>query len=590
MGWKGVTALVSGLLAATAGLYASGWMILALLGLESIPLQWHTWWTYYRAIELPQVAPYVTKIKLAGATGFGLPTAGWVWLLIRLFRPREAAFHGDASFATTGYLGKRGFLSREPEEGIFLGMLGGRPIWLNGTLHAIVVAPTRSGKSTCIAIPILLTYEASVVVLDVKGELYRITSGYRALQLGQDVCIWSPYDETGRTHRFNPFTPLARLKHDVRLGEIQTMGATLYPDEPGKDPFWANQARTAFAAFASFMFERWDALAQAQHAENGTALDPNADPRFPSFERIYRLSSGEGRDGGIKGVVEEMLSQAHRQQFGFLSSQTRTRFASLTGLAEETFSSVIATVQAPLQQFLSPILAYATNATDFDVLDLRRRKMSVYVVIPPQKLDEASKLLNIFFSSAIGGNLRDDKTTDPTIKHQALMLMDEFTSMGSLGVWAKNISVSASFGVRSVAIVQSQSQLRSVYGADVAQTFSTNHAAHIVFTPREQEDAETYSRTLGDRTVRRRHRTVSGGNVSHSYTEERRPLMLPQEIKELPKDDELIFLEGCKPIRGKKRWYFKDRQLKRRLLDPVPLPKPLATNNAAQPRFSRGTP
>ena len=574
MSLKAIVAIVSGLLAVSAGVYLSGWMILALLGLESVPLQWNTWWTYYQAMDLPQVAPYVTKIKLAGATGLGLPLAAWLLLLVLMFKPRERAFHGDAEFATAGHLAKRGFLTHKPEESIFLGMLSSRPIWLNGTLHAIVTAPTRSGKSTCIAIPILLTYEGSVVVLDVKGELYRITSGYRGLALGQSVYIWSPYDETGRTHRFNPFTPLARLAPGIRWGELQTIAAILYPDAPGKDPFWVSQARAAFVAFAAFMFERWDALVQASHAGNNSTLDPNADPRFPSFERIYRMTSGEGRQGGIKQVIDDVLSQANQQHFAHVSDRTRTAFAGLANLAEETFSSVIATVQAPLQPFLSPILAAATNATDFDVLELRRRKMSVYVVIPPQKLDEASKLLNIFFSSAIGGNLRQDKTTDPTIKHQVLMLMDEFTSMGRLDVWAKNISVSASYGVRSVAIVQSHSQLRAVYGADEAQTFSTNHAAHIVFTPREQEDAEAYSRTLGDCTVRRRHRTVSGGHASYSYTEERRPLMLPQEIKELPKDDELIFLEGCKPIRAKKKWYFKDRQLKKRLLEPMPLPQP----------------
>lgn len=585
MGWKAMMAIISGLVAVIAGLYLSGWMILALLGLESsVPLQWNTWWTYVMAIDQHQVAPYAGKIKLAGAAGLGVPLAGWLLLLLALFKSREQAFHGDADFATVGQLGKGGFLARIPDEGILLGTLRGRPIWLNGALHLIVIAPTRSGKSTCVAIPVLLTYESSIVVLDVKGELYRITSGYRGRELGQNIHVWSPYDDTGRTHRFNPFTPLARLAPGTRLGELRTIAAILYPDEAGKDPFWTSQSRTAFVAFAAFMFERWDALVQAQHADNGGALDPNGDPRFPSFERIYRLTSGEGHDGGVKQAIDNLLSPDHRQHFAYLSHETRVMFASLAGLAEETFSSVIATVQAPLQQFLSPILAAATNATDFDVLDLRRRKMSVYVVIPPQKLDEASKLLNIFFSSAIGGNVREDKTTDPTIKHQALMLMDEFTAMGRLDIWAKLISVSASYGVRSLAIVQSRSQLRSTYGADVAQTFITNHAANIVFTPREQEDAEAYSRALGDRTVRRKHRSTSGSNVSYSYTEERRPLMLPQEIKELPKDDELVFLEGCKPIRAKKKWYFKDKQFKQRLLDPMPLP----SSTSASSRQQRG--
>ena len=470
MRWKGSVVIVSGLLAVAAGLYLSGWTTLKLLGLESAPLQWNTWWTYFKALDLPQVAPYVTKIKLGGAVGFGVPLLGWLLLLIPLFKSREEAFHGDARFATKADLAKAGMLTHNPEEGILLGKFGRKYLWLNGAQHVMVVAPTRSGKSTSVAIPVLLTYESSVVVLDVKGELYQHTSGYRSQKLGQQIYVWSPYDDTGRTHRFNPFTPLLRLDSRNRLGELQTIAAILYPDEPGKDPFWTNQARSAFVAFASCMFESWDDLARMEYpSAHGRALDSNADPRFPSFARIYRMTSGEGCQGGVRKMLETVLTD--RKQYGHISTQTRTAFSSLVGLAEETFSSVIATVQAPLQQFLSPILAAATNATDFDVMAVRRRKMTVYVVIPPKKLDESSKLLNIFFSSVIGGNLQGDKTTDSTIKHQVLMLMDEFTSMGRLDVWAKRISVSASYGVRDLTIVQSRPQLRSVYGAEDAQNF-----------------------------------------------------------------------------------------------------------------------
>ncbi len=48
-----------------------------------------------------------------------------------------------------------------------------------------------------------------------------------------------------------------------------------------------------------------------------------------------------------------------------------------------------------------------------------------------------------------------------------------------------------------------------------------------------------------------------------NYTEEKGALFLPQEIKELPSDDELVFYESCKPIRAKKNWFFKDPAFKK---------------------------
>lgn len=557
-----VTLLVTALL---GGLYFAGWLTAWLLGLKGSSPTWNTWWQYHQAASLPQYVPYAGKISLAGWLGFGLPLLAGLIALIPLFRHRAESLHGDARFAGLSDLRKAGLLTQSPQ-GILVGKYKERYLWLNGARHAIAISPTRSGKTTSIAIPVLLSYAQSMVVLDLKGELFKATSGWREAQ-GHTIRVWAPYDDAGNTHRFNPMSLMAGMDPGKRLGEIQTMAAILYPDETGKDPFWTSQSRAAFAAFVSFMFEVWDAQALAQQLAGAPAsmrLDPDTSPLFPSFERVLRLSSGAGGKS-IKETLQQILVDP---AYACASPQTRTVFGNLLGLAEQTFSSVIATMQAPLQQFLSPILAAATNATDFDVTALRKRPTTLYVIIPTNKLDESSKLLNIFFSTVIGANLGKQLGEEPDLKYQLLMLMDEFTAMGRVDVWAKRISISASYGVRDLCIVQSRSQLRSAYGDHDAQNFITNHGAQIVFAPREQADANEYSEMLGYKTVRKKQRSQSRGGGSNqtsiSYSEEKRALFLPQEIKELPQDEEIIFYEGCKPIRARKNWFFKDKLLKER--------------------------
>lgn len=568
---KAILVAVLGMVALSAGNMLSGYLTLLLLKLDAAPLQWDTYWSYVRALELPQLAPYIGKIKLSGYIGFGLPLMGWFGALIPLLKsPRTELLHGDARFAEIADLKKAGMLEKK-QESILVGKYKRKYLYINGALHVMVVAPTRSGKTTSIAIPVLLSYQQSMVVLDLKGELFKATSGYRASQ-GQRIYVWAPYAVDGRTHRFNPLSCVPASPRE-RISAIQTISAILYPDEPGKDSFWITQSRAAFTAFACFMFEHWYDMKSKGFQD----LDPNRHRHYPSFERIFELSAG-GPDGETtKDWLDRILQDKVR--YGFVSPQTRSIFTALTGLAEETFSSVIASMQAPLQQFMSPMLAAATNATDIDVAAIRKHQTTVYVIIPTQKLDESSKLLNIFFSTVIGNNLDKQLNEDPALKYQMLMLMDEFTAMGRVDVWSKRISISASYGVRDLCIIQSRAQLRSAYGADDAQNFITNHAASIVFTPREQEDANAYSEMLGYRTIRKKHRSVSrgpgGSNVSHNITEERRALMLAQEIKELPGDDELLFFEGCKPIRCQKNWFFKDKTFTSRILDPVSIP-PLA--------------
>jgi type IV secretion system protein VirD4 len=559
---KAIILLVLGLLGLVGGEYLAGFLTLWVLGLKQVPLETTTYWTYFRALDLPQVAPYVTKIKLSGAFGFGTPLLAWLCLLIPVLRARPESMHGEARFARLSDLKKAGLL-KQTSQSILMGKYKGRYLWLGGAQHVITISPTRSGKTTSVAIPVLLSYEQSMVVLDLKGELHKATSGWRDA-MGQDIRVWAPYDENGNTHCFNPMTTLAGMSPDKRIGEIQTISAILYPDQPGGDPFWTSQSRAAFTAFTSFLFERWDQKV-ARHTASAQELpDINASPDYPSFERVLRFSSGEGADG-TKEMLDALLKDA---RYAFTTPQTRTVFSNLVGLAEQTFSSVIASMQAPLQQFLSPILAAATNASDIDVTSLRKKLTTLYVIIPTNKLDESAKLLNIFFSTVIGNNLGKQLGEEPDLKHQMLMLMDEFTAMGRVDVWAKRISISASYGVRDLCIVQSRAQLRAAYGDHDAENFITNHGAQIVFAPREQSDANQYSEMLGFKTVRKEHRNTSRGNgsrqVSTSHTEERRALLLPQEIKELPGDEELIFYEGCKPIRARKNWFFKDKMFKER--------------------------
>ncbi|HVI54631.1 MAG TPA: type IV secretory system conjugative DNA transfer family protein [Luteibacter sp.] len=559
---KAITLLVLGLLGTVGGEYLAGYLTLRTLGLGSVRLEASTYWQYFRALDLPQVAPYVLKIKLCGAFGFGVPFAAWLCLLIPALRSRPESMHGEARFATLSDLKKAGLL-KQTSQSILMGKYKGRYLWLGGAQHVITISPTRSGKTTSVAIPVLLSYEESMVVLDLKGELHKATSGWRQA-LGHDIRVWAPYDENGNTHRFNPMTTLAGMSPEKRIGEIQTISAILYPDQPGGDPFWTSQSRAAFTAFASFLFERWDDKVARCIAGAQDAPDINASPDYPSFERVLRLSSGEDMDG-TKEFLDAVLKDP---TFVFITPQTRTVFGNLAGLAEQTFSSVIASMQAPLQQFLSPILAAATNASDIDVTSLRKKLTTLYVIIPTNKLDESAKLLNIFFSTVIGNNLGKQLGEEPGLKYQMLMLMDEFTAMGRVDVWAKRISISASYGVRDLCIVQSRAQLRAAYGDHDAENFITNHGAQIVFAPREQSDANQYSEMLGFKTVRKEHRNTSRGNGSHqvstSHSEERRALLLPQEIKELPADEELIFYEGCKPIRARKNWFFKDKMFKER--------------------------
>ena len=545
-----------------AGVFLSGYLTLLLLGLRDAPLHWNSYWEYARALNLRQVAPYAFRIKVSGVIGFGLPIVLWLPALIPLLKRKARSIHGDARFARRADLARAGLFKDDPYA-LILGKFGNELIRLSGQQHVLLCAPTRSGKTVGVAIPNLLYYQGSVVALDIKGELHDKTSAWRQQQ-GQDIFVFAPLAENGRTHCFNPLQCISP-NPGLRVNQLQSIAAILFPEDPHKDPFWTHAARSAFFGFAMFMFDAWDDL-----ASKGMRLDPNVSPQFPSFERIYRLSSSDGRD--MKAHLHELIKAP------FLSSEARTALANLVSQAEQTLSSIMASMHEPLHAFLNPVLAAATNASDFDVTWLRKKKISIYVVISPDKLGEARKILNIFFSMVIGQNVKELPGENKAIRHPCLLLMDEFTSIGRIDILASSISHTAGYWMRSLPIIQSQSQLDATYGAEVAQTFKTNHAGSIVFAPREQRDAEDYAKLLGNTTVHRKNRTFSkgggaGSSVSYAEVQERRPLMLPQELKALGNDLQLVFYEGVPhAIKCRKIVYYKDAFFKRRLLGKVAIP------------------
>lgn len=549
--------------AAVAGVYLAGYLVLVLLGLDAAPVGIGTWRSYVGVIEHPQVAPYAWRIWAAGAVGFGLMGLVWLALVAMLFKLKSHRhIHGRARFAGLVDLARTGLLAHH-DDGIVIGQKSGKLLRLPGQQFVILAAPTRSGKGVGVVIPNLLDYRESAVVLDIKQENFDLTSGWRRA-IGHEVYLFNPFAEDRRSHRWNPMTYVS-ADPAFRVSDLQAIAAMLYPDGDDKDKFWTSQARNAFLAFALYLFEQADA--------NGEA------PR-PTLGAVLRLASGDG--GELKPYLQTLARAS------FLGAQSRTAFAGLLSQADVTFASIIGSFREPLNAFLNPVLDAATSDDDFRLDDVRRKRMTIYVGIQPNKLAESRLIVNLFFSQLINVNTKVLPQNDKTLRHQCLLLMDEFTSIGRVDIIAKAVAYMAGYNLRLLPIIQSMAQLDAVYGKELSRTIITNHALQIIYAPREQQDANDYSEMLGYTTVRRRARTRSHGrgrSVSDNEVLEKRALMLPQELKAMGPDKEIVLYEGlAHPVLCKKIRYYTDSYFKKRLLPSVPVTQlALHTHDAAKP-------
>jgi Type IV secretory pathway, VirD4 components len=534
--------------AGVAAIYGAGYVTLALLGEDGVPA-WDTWWRYMKVAGEPAWNAHAWKIYAGGAAGLGIPLLLLTLVAYLVFRQKVGALYGSARFANASDLAKRDMF-KETDTSIVVGRMGQRLIHMSGQQFAILAAPTRSGKGVGIVIPNLLSYAGSVVVLDIKQENFDLTSGWRAQQ-GQDVHLFNPFAEDLCSSRWNP---LHYVSDGVfRISDVMAIAETLYPDGTGDQKFWVSQARNAFVAFAMYLFEERDAKARL-----GLAAEL---VREPTLGAVFRLSTGKGEE--LKAHFRKLAAAP------FLGDEAQNAFANLLSQEERTFASIMGSFREPLNMFINPVLDAATSGNDFLLTDLRKKKISIYIGIQPNKLGECRTIINLFFSQLIKLNTKELPQQDAELKHQCLLLMDEFTSIGRVDVLASAVSFIAGYNLRLLPIIQSMSQLEATYGADVARTLVTNHALQVVYTPREQRDANEYSEMLGFTTVRKTS-TTRGRDVSRSESEERRALMLPQELKAMDAKKEVFFYEGIPhPVMCDKIRYYEEKYFMQRLLPRV---------------------
>ncbi|WP_028203781.1 type IV secretory system conjugative DNA transfer family protein [Paraburkholderia nodosa] len=442
---------------------------------------------------------------------------------------------------------------------LVVGVWRGRYLRFAGQQFVLLAAPARSGKGVGIVVPNLLSYPDSVVVLDIKQENFNLTAGFRRAH-GHEVYLFNPFAEDGRTHRYNPLSAIS--DGVLRAGEILAIGYALYP-VGGHDDFWKDQARNLFLGIVLLLCEWHD----ARRAGNTDV------PDYPvTMGEVLRQSSGNGVP--VKAYLQQALVQNRRLLSGACTDALNRFLAN----DDKVLASILATFNAPLTIWANPVVDAATSANDFDLRDVRRRRMSVYVGITPDHLSEAALLVNLVFSQLVNLNTRQLPHDSPELKVQCLLLMDEFTSVGKIHIIARAVAYMAGYNLRLLSIVQSVSQLESVYGRADARTFVTNHAMQIIYAPREQKDANEYSEMLG--TFTDRSRSVSRSNAifggrsgsSESFSEQRRALLLPQELKELGREKEIILLENTKPILAERICYWRDPVFTTRLRAALRIP------------------
>jgi type IV secretion system protein VirD4 len=432
---------------------------------------------------LSQVVVFLSRIRAFFTKSQSLHTA------------RFARFHELAGLLTPTFA----------ETGVLLGtshfnqVLSVRPTETRRELgNMLVVAPTRGGKGV-LATSQLLTWPHSVIVNDIKGELFTQTAGYRAT-LGSIYVI----DPTGIGNRFDPL----KGKHtDLELKAIAK--SLLYkPDEGDGEIFTQRATRMLTQLFHAARMEHVSPLSYIATMIN--------EPIKAVAGRVAMISP----ELAVR-FLDDSLEDADYQN-KFLLSAWGTLTSRLDSLLAESI-----------------VRCFAGNDFTAQELLCAKQPITVYLRWPERDLLVLSPLVRLIWGTLIDELITAYDTAQGNGCNPVLLLIDE-AGRSAIPSLADHATTVVGRGISLWIAVQSLSQLNVVYGTQRATILRDNMETRIFYRPNDQETAEYLERCLGRKSDFAHSQTIrEGAETSEGRMEQGIPLLTSQEIKQMP-DEQII--------------------------------------------------
>jgi type IV secretion system protein VirD4 len=306
----------------------------------------------------------------------------------------------------------------------------------------------------------------------------------------------------------------------------------------------------------------WDRSARAllaaiiQHVVN--AFPPESRTLATVCELI--ASEGETFAGLLHDMAQSALpsvAEAGRDGLGSLGTEEMASVKKNAALATVIWSR-------------DRIGGLLTSASDFDLIYLHRRTITVYVMVSEDALTVYAPFLRVMMGCAIVAMVRGKNLPRP--RHKPLLLLDECAALGRPEAQEKGLGYLREYA-RTMLVFQDLGQLKSRYGEASARTFMAAAGCQVAFGVSDAETAHEIAENIGRTTVLShsegdaqapddilRHRHQTGVSEAGRY------LVDPAEIRRLPADKAVIFLQDQvrAPVPATKVRYFREARWKGR--------------------------
>lgn len=373
---------------------------------------------------------------------------------IRLERDRPRFYDLDESI-----------INRKPGQRTIMPAVGGEQILYDGDGHLMTIAPTGSGKGRSVIIPNLLHFEGPVIVVDPKGENFKVTARRRR-EMGQAVYVLDPFRVmVDKSDCLNPLDIFDLSNADVET-DAQMIAELLSGDSfSAREPFWDISGRGLYSGLITFIADP----------------DPEGAKKYArNLSSIKRILMGDDAVYELAKALDESATAKKGGQRG-INEVAQLEIASFLQLADVTRTGILATANSYTKAFTSARVSETLDSSSFSLNDIvEGTPITIYIIVPPDKLKSHKALLKLW----IGTLLKAISSRRVIPQQRTLFILDECGQLGTFQFLETAITLLRGYGLQTWSFWQDLSQLKKLYEIEwstmvnncaVIQIFGTNN-------------------------------------------------------------------------------------------------------------------
>lgn len=387
--------------------------------------------------------------------------------------------------------------------------------------NILVIGGSGSGKTRFYVKPNLMQMpeKVSYVVTDPKGTIV-VECGKMLVDEGYELKILNTINFRKSMH-YNPFMYIRSEKDILKL--VNTIIAnTKGEGEKSSEDFWVKAERLLYCALIGYIY--YEA--------------PEEEQNFSTLLEFINASEAREDDEEFKNAVDEMFEELEADKPNHFAVRQYKKYKLAAG---KTAKSILISCGARLAPFDIQELRDLTAYDELELDMMGDRRTAMFVIISDTD-DTFNFLVSIMYTQLF--NLLCDKADDEhggRLPYHVRILADEFANIGQIPKFDKLIATIRSREISASIILQSQSQLKTIY-KDAAETIIGNCDTVLFLGGKESTTLKEISETLGKETIDLYNTSDTRGQ-SRSYG-----LNYQKTGKDLMSRDELAVMDGNKCI------------------------------------------